>query len=86
MNPLISMMHGVGGQRVDPRLIQSAKRMMGMLSAAKNPAAALRQAAGQNPMLGQVMSVVGNRDPKAVFFDLCKQNNINPDDILNQLK
>lgn len=86
MNPLLSMLVAVSGPKIDPSVIQSVKRMIGMLSAARNPSAALQQAASQNPMLSSVLSMVGNRDPKAVFYDLCKKNNINPDDILNQLR
>lgn len=86
MNPLISMLSAVSGPKIDPVVLQSVRRMMGMLSTAKNPSAALQQAASRNLMLSSVLSMVGNRDPKTVFYDLCQQNNINPDDILNQLK
>lgn len=86
MNPLLSMLGAVSGPKIDPGVIQSVKRMMWMLSTARSPSAAMQQAASQNPMLSSVLSMVGNRDPKAVFYDLCRKNNINPDDILNQLK
>lgn len=86
MNPLLSMLGAVYGPKINPGVLQSVKRMMGMLSTARNPSSALQQAASQNPMLSSVLSMVGNRDPKAVFYDLCQKNNINPDDILNQLK
>lgn len=72
--------------KIDPQLIASAKRMMGALSAVKNPSAALEKAAGQNPTLAAVFKLCGGRDPKAVFYELCEQNGINPDDILSQLK
>ena len=86
MNPLLSMLGAVSGPKIDPSVLQSVKRMMGMLSTARNPSAALQQAASQNPMLSSVLSMVGNRDPRSVFYDLCRKNNINPDDILSQLK
>lgn len=86
MNPLLSMLGAVSGPKIDPGVLQSAKRMMGMLSTARNPSAALQQAASQNQMLASVLSMVGNRDPRSVFYDLCRKNNINPDDILDQLK
>lgn len=72
--------------KVDPQLVASAKRMMGMLAAAKDPGAALEKAAGQNPALSAVLKLCGGRDPKTVFFELCEKNRINPDDILSQLK
>lgn len=86
MNPLLSMLGDVSGPKIDPGVVQSVKRMMGMLSIARNPSTALQQAASKNPMLSSVLSMVGNRDPKTVFYDLCQKNNINPEDILNQLK
>ena len=86
-NPLMSMLSGgVGGARIDPQAIAAAKRMMGMLGSVKNPGAALQQAAGQNPSLAAVMRLCNGRDPKAVFFELCDQRGINPDDILSQLR
>ena len=69
MNPLLSMLGAVSGSKIDPGVLQSVKRMMGMLSTARNPSAALQQAASQNPMLSSVLSMVGNRDPKSVFYD-----------------
>lgn len=86
MNPLISMIGASTGLRIDPGVIQSARRMMGALSRSNNPASALRQAASQNPMLSSIMAVVGGRDPRTVFYELCQQNNIDPAEILNQLK
>lgn len=72
--------------KVDPQLAASAKRMMGMLAAVKDPGAALEKAAGQNPTLAAVLKLCGGRDPKTVFYELCEKNGIDPDDILNQLK
>ncbi len=86
MNPLVSMLSAVSGPKIDPAVLQSVRRMMGMLSTARNPSAALQQTASHNPMLSSVLAMVGDRDPKVVFYDLCRQNNINPDDILSQLK
>lgn len=86
MNPLLSMLGAVSGPKIDPSVLQSVKRMMGMLSTARNPSSALQQAAYKNPMLSSVLDMVGNSDPRTVFYDLCRKNNINPDDILNQLK
>ena len=86
MNPLLSMLGAVSGPKIEPGVLQSVKRMMGILSNARNPSAALQQAASQNPMLSSVLAMVGNSDPRTVFYDLCRKNNINPDDILNQLR
>ena len=87
MNPLFNMMGGAKPSvKIDPQTIATAKRMMNMLNAAKNPGATLTQVAGQNPTLATVLKLCGNRDPKAVFYELCEKNGIDPDEILNQLK
>lgn len=65
---------------------QSAKRMMGMLRATKNPQQALMMAAQQNPQLSAVMQMVGNGNPKDIFYQKCKEMGVNPEDILSQLR
>ena len=39
-----------------------------------------------NPQLAGIMSAMSGKDPQKVFYDECKRQNINPDDILNILK
>ena len=85
-NPLFSAMGKKPGASIDPQIIASAKRMAGMLNAAKDPTAILRKVAGQNPTLEMALKLCQGRDPKEVFYELCDKNGINPDDILNQLK
>lgn len=65
---------------------QSAKRMMGMLQTVKNPQQALMMAAQQNPQLNAVMQMVGNGNPKDIFYQKCKEMGVNPEDILSQLR
>lgn len=94
-NPLIGMM-GSGAparatvQAPDLGMIkqaaQSAKRMMGMLSAVKNPQQALLQAAQQNPQLNAIMQLIGNRNPQEVFYEECQKHGINPNEVMNMLK
>lgn len=74
------------GARIDPRIIQSAKRMMAMLQAAKNPQMALMQAAKQNPQLNAVMQMIGGRNPRDVFVEECKKHEVDPNEIINQLR
>lgn len=81
MNPLMQMM---GGQAANPA-IQSIKRMMGMYRAAQNPQAVLQQMAQQNPMVGQIMQM-SRGNLKDTFYQMCQQQGVNPDDVLNQLK
>lgn len=65
---------------------QSAKRMMGMLQSVKNPQQALMAAAQQNPQLNAVMQMCQGKDPQQVFYEQCKKNGVNPEDILKQLR
>lgn len=65
---------------------QSAKRMMGMLNAAKNPEAAIMKAAQQNPQLNAVMQMCSGRNPQEVFEERCKQYGVNPDDAIKQIQ
>lgn len=62
------------------------KNMLNMLNAAQNPQAALNMLAQKNPQVAQAMQLVQGRNPKEVFYEMCKQRGVNPDDILNQLK
>lgn len=62
------------------------KNMLAMLNSAQNPQAAFNMLAQKNPQIAQVMQLVGGRNPQEVFYELCRQKGVNPDDILNQLK
>lgn len=75
-----------GGGTMPVGNIAPLKNMLSMLNSAQNPQAALNMLAQKNPQMAQVMNLVGGRDPKDVFYELCKQKGVNPDDILNQLK
>ena len=90
MNPLINLIGraagGGTGAKINPQMIAAAKRMINMLNTAANPADAVESAAKQNPMLGSVLGIIGNKDPKTVFYELCRQNGVNPEEIINMLK
>lgn len=92
-NPLMGMMGGApaaspatGAQNNLMQAAQSAKRMMGMLQAVKNPQQALMMAAQQNPKLNAVLQLVGGRNPEQVFYEECQKGGINPEDILKELR
>lgn len=69
-----------------PGNIAPIKNMIAMLNSAQNPQAVLQMLAQKNPQMAQVMQLVGGRNPQEVFYELCRQKGVNPDDILNQLK
>lgn len=93
-NPLMGMMGGgvpaanraMGAQNNLMQAAQSAKRMMGMLQAVKDPQQALMMAAQQNPQLNAVMQMCQGKDPQQVFYEECKKNGVNPDEVMNLLK
>ena len=62
--------------------------MMQMVQNAGNPQAMLAQMAQSNPQIGQVMQLINQNggDPQKAFYALCKQRNVNPDEILGMLK
>lgn len=88
MNPLMQgiapMMGGINPQFM--QAVQSAKRMVGMLKSAKNPQAAIMQAAQQNPQLGAVMQMCNGKNPKDVFIEQCKQHGIEPNAAMSQIQ
>lgn len=91
-NPLMGMMGGVPaaspsiGANDLMQAAQSAKRMMGMLQAVKNPQQALMAAAQQNPQLNAVMQMCQGKDPQSVFYEQCKKQGIDPNTVINALK
>ena len=89
MNPLFQTMNGNATQSQpmeNPQIMQSIKRMVGMLNGVQSPEKALQMLAQQNPLMAQVMQMTNGRDPKQVFYEMCNQKGVNPDDILSQLK
>lgn len=65
---------------------QSAKRMIGMLRAAKNPQSALQMVAQQNPQFGALMQMCNGKNPQAVFEDQCRQHGIDPNQAMQQIQ
>lgn len=88
MNPLAQMMGGMPSMMsgIDPQAIQSVKRMVGMLRAAKNPQAAMMQVTQQNPMLSTVMQMCQGKNPQAVFEEECKKHGLDPNQTVQQIQ
>lgn len=86
MNPFFRTMPAASGLKINPALLGQVKQVMSMLSASGDPEKALQMVSANNPAMALVAKVVGNRDPKTVFYELCNENGINPDDILSQLR
>lgn len=62
------------------------KQLYGMFRTASNPQAMLSQLAQQNPQMAQVLQMCNGRNPQEVFYQMCKQQNVDPNSILSQFK
>ena len=65
--------------------LQSIKRMMGMCRATKNPGAIMEAMAQQNPMIKNIMQVCSPGGLQNSFYQLCREQGVNPDDVLKQI-
>ena len=92
-NPLMGMMGGgaAAPAAVNPQMqnmqairqaAQSAKRMMGMLQAVKDPMSVIRQV----PALNAAYEMCNGRNPEQVFREECQKSGVNPDDVMNLLR
>lgn len=66
--------------------IEQIKGLYNMMQQAQNPQAFLQQVASQNPQFAEIMQMCNSRNPKDLFYMMCKQRGIDPNTILNQLK
>lgn len=62
------------------------KNILNMYQNAQNPQMMLQNLVKQNPQFANVMNLIQGRNPKTVFYEMCQNRGINPNDILNQLK
>ena len=66
--------------------VQQIKGLMQQLGALSNPNLAIQKMAQSNPQMQQVLSLCNGRNPKDVFYSMCQQRGINPEQILSMLK
>lgn len=62
--------------------INQVKQLMQTMRYARNP----MQVINNNPSIANVLNMCRGQNPKDVFYSLCKQKNVNPDEILNELR
>lgn len=79
MNPLGN--GNLGG--LPPQMRQNIQQVKGMMNMFKGNPMALAQ---QNPMVGQIMQMCKGQNPEQVFYAMCQQQGVNPNDILNELR
>lgn len=86
MNPLKNT--NINAQ-INPQLaqnIQQVKSFMQQVKMAQNPKFAIQQAMQNNPQLAQVMQMCQGKNPKDVFYSMCQENGIDPEQIIGMLK
>ena len=77
-NPLVGNIYPQQGSPINP-----IRNLMGMY---QNPYVLMSQMAQNNPQIAQVMKLCEGSSPKDVFYMLCQQRGVNPEDILKQLR
>lgn len=95
-NPLVSMgaplanpplnMQNMQNMEAFKKAIDSAKRMMQMLSAVKDPQKALMTVAQQNPQLSATLQILNGRSFQEACIEEYKKYGIDPSPIVGQLR
>lgn len=86
-NKLFQQLNQTQSNTVAPQL-QNIKNIASMLKGKSNPMQALQMLAGQNPQIGQVLTMLNNSgmSPKDLFMQQAQQKGVNPDEIIEMLK
>ena len=66
--------------------IQQLAQAYKQIKTLANPQMALSQMIQSNPQMAQVMQMCNGKNPQEIFYAMCKQQGINPNDILNIFK
>ena len=69
-------------------MLQSAKKMIGMINASKDPQAMINYLTANNPDLKRVMEMINasGGDPMKAFEEAARQKGMDPQEILNMLR
>lgn len=84
MNPLFG-----GGNQMNPQMLQSIQQIKGLMNQMKsiqNPNLAIQQMAEQNPQMKQILQMCQGQNPKDVFYSMCQQQGIDPEQVIKLLK
>ena len=83
MNNLFQQLNGTTNQSLS--LPNNIRQMINMFKGISNPQAMAQKMLSENPQLQQMIQM-SNGNPEQAFKSMCKQYNVNPDDIMNMLK
>ena len=67
-------------------IMSNVKNMMNMFNFARNPQQTLMNMAQSNPQVQEVLKMCEGKNPKDVFYQKCKDMNIDPNEILKMMK
>lgn len=82
MNKLFQQLNG---NQQNLSLPNNLKQMAMKLKAISNPKAYIQEQMNSNPQLKMILES-SNGNPEQAFKSMCKQMNVNPDDIINMLR
>lgn len=86
-NPFFNRsMQQTSAPAINSQAVSAVKGMINNLKSVQNPDAVVQMLSSKNPLLGNVMRMVGGRDPKQVFYAECQRQGIDPNEIINMLK
>lgn len=71
------------GGGLPPQLMQQIQQVKGIMNMANGNPMALMQ---NNPQFWQIMQMCQGQDAKTVFENMCKQQGIDPNAVINALK
>lgn len=80
-----SLFQQLNGSQQSPSLPNNIKQMINMFKGMSNPKAYIEQQINNNPQLKAIMQS-SNGNYELAFKNMCKQMNVNPDEIINMLK
>ena len=80
MNPLGN---GNMGGGLPPQMQQNIQQIKGMMRMMNGNPMALAQ---QNPMFNQVMQMCQGQDPQKLFYQMCQQQGIDPQAIIQEFR
>lgn len=84
MNPLFG-----GGNQMNPQMLQNIQQIKGLMNQMKsiqNPNLVIQQMAEQNPQMKQILQMCQGQNPKDVFYTMCQQRGIDPEQVIKLLK
>lgn len=87
-NPMLSLLNPQSASQTQSSPdVSGAVNLYKAYKAASNPAAALQQMVGQNPMLAQISQMQqGGANMEQMFYSMCKQRGVAPQSILSQFE